>query len=147
MIEKLSLYQNMIRVLRDIDYIVVKTLFFLTFHTSEESYFKEAWRHRTIDRSFGLWKEGCLIGLAIVRDTKLEYICIDPTQQGHGWGSLLLRHVLSICPTLYLNPADDPVLCRWYERHGFQLSNEVEHSIFTTRCYVRHRYDTRNKNA
>ena len=137
----------MICVLRNIDYIVVKTLFFLTFHTSEESYFKEAWQHRSIDHSFGLWKEGCMIGLAIGRDTKLEYICIDPTQPGHGWGSLLLRHVLSICPTLYLNPADDPVLCQWYERHGFQLSNEEECLSSTHRCYVRHRYDTRSKTA
>lgn len=147
MIEKLSLYQNMIRVLRDTDYMVVKTLFQRNFYTSEDLPFKEAWRNRTPDLSFGLWMEGCLIGMAVVRDTKLEYICIDPSQQGGGWGSLLLRHVISVCPTLYLNPADDPALCRWYERHGFQLSNEVEHSTFTTRCYVRHGYHTRSKTA
>lgn len=147
MIEKLSLYQNMIRVLHDTDYMVVKTLFFLTFHISEESYFKEAWRNRTVDRSFGLWKDGCLIGLAIVYDTKLEYICIVPSQQGSGWGSFLLRHVLSVCPTLYLNPADDPILCRWYERHGFTLSNEEECPSSTRRCYVRHGYPTRSKTA
>lgn len=137
----------MIRVLRDIDYMVVKSLFYLNFHISEDPYFKEAWQHRTRDFSFGLWQDGCLIGIAVVCNTKLEYICIEPTQQGHGWGSLLLQHVLSVCPTLYLNPADDPVLCRWYERHGFQLSNEDVCSSSTRRCYVRHSYHTRSKTS
>jgi hypothetical protein len=137
----------MIRVLRDIDYMVVKSLFHLNFHISEEPYFKEAWKNRTRDLSFGLWKEGCLIGIAIVCITKLEYICIDPMQQGHGWGSFLLQYVLSVCPILYLNPADDLALCRWYERHGFQLSNENTCSLSTRRCYVRHSYHTRSKTA
>ena len=137
----------MLRVLRDIDYMVVKSLFYLNFHISEDPYFKEAWQNRTRDFSFGLWQDGCLIGIAVVCDTKLEYICIEPTQQGHGWGSLLLQHVLSVCPTLYLNPADDPSLCRWYERHGFQLSNEVVYSSSTHRCYVRHSYHTRSKTS
>lgn len=135
----------MIRVLRDTDYMVVKTLFLRNFHISEAPYFKEAWHNRSLDCSVGLWKEGCMIGLAMVRDTKLEYICIEPTQQRHGWGSFLLQYVLSVCPTLYLNPADDPVLCRWYERHGFTLSNEEECSSSTHRCYVRHGYPTRSK--
>ena len=134
----------MIRILRDIDHTIAKTLFQNNFFTTEDPYFKDAWANRSVDRSFGLWKKG-LIGLAIVRDTKLEYICIDPAAQGRGWGSLLLQHVLSMCPTLYLNPADDPVLCRWYERHGFQLSNETTCPKWTRRCYVRHAYDTRSK--
>ena len=137
----------MIRVLCDTDYMVVKTLFSRNFHISEAPYFKEAWRNRTHDKSFGLWMEGCIIGLAIVCDTKLEYICIEPSQQGSGWGSFLIQHVLSVCPTLYLNPVDDPVLCRWYERHGFQLSNEDECPSSTRRCYVRHQHDTRSKTA
>ena len=136
---------QMIRTLREIDRVVVQTLFRHNFLTPEDPYFKDAWKHRTRHLSFGLWNEGSLIGMALVRHTKLEYICIDPSQQGHGWGSMLLQHVLSVCPTLYLNPADDPALCRWYERHGFQLSNEVEYPRFISRCYVRHRYETRSK--
>jgi GNAT superfamily N-acetyltransferase len=135
----------MIRILRDINYTVAKTIFQNNFFTTEDPYFKEAWDNRSVDRSFGLWKEGCLIGLAIVCDTKLDYICIDPAAQGCGWGSILLQHVLSVCPTLYLNPADDPLLCKWYERHGFQLSNERVYPKWTRRCYVRHAYDTRSK--
>ena len=135
----------MIRPLRDTDYVIAKALFQRNFLESEHPYFKGAWDNRTRDRSFGLWVEGCLFGIAVVCDTKLDYICIEPTQQGGGWGSFLLRLVLSVCPTLYLNPADDLELCRWYEHHGFQLSNEFNHVLYTTRCYVRHRYDTRSK--
>ena len=135
----------MIRSLRDTDYVVANVLFRRNFLESEHPYFKGSWDKRTPERSFGLWLEGCLIGIAVVCDTKLEYICIEPVKQGAGWGSTLLQHVISVCPTLYLNPADDSVLCRWYERHGFQLSNQVEHPTFTTRCYVRHTYFTRSK--
>jgi len=135
----------MIRSLRGTDYAIANALFQRNFLASEHPYFKGAWDRRTPERSFGLWVDGCLIGIAVVCTTKLEYICIEPVQHGAGWGTLLLEHVLSICPTLYLNPADDPALCRWYERHGFQLSNEVAHSTFTTRCYVRHTYETRSK--
>jgi len=137
----------MFGVLRNFDYVIAKTLFQKNFLESEYPYFKGAWDRRTREHSYGLWIEGCLIGIAIVCDTKLEYICIDPSHQGGGWGSKLLQFVLSTCPTLYLNPADDPALCRWYERHGFQLSNEFEYPTFTTRCYVRHQYYTRSKDT
>jgi GNAT superfamily N-acetyltransferase len=134
----------MIRLLRDIDHYVTKQLFQSNFYHTEDVYFKDAWAFRTRDHSFGLWLEGVMIGMAVVRENKLEYICIEPTQQGHGWGSILLQHVLSVCPILYLNPADDPVLCRWYEKHGFRLSKEVRGPHYTARCYVHHNYPTRS---
>ncbi len=135
----------MIRILHNADHAVVKTLFQDNFTISEVPFFNKAWKNRTKDRSFGLWTEDCLIGMAVVCDTKLEYICIDPLHQGKGWGSILLRHLLSVCPTLYLNPADDLALCKWYEKHGFQLSKEVKCSQWTERCYVHHTYATRSK--
>jgi len=136
----------MLRILNDTDHYVTKQLFQRNFKHSEDRYFKEAWPERTRDHSFGLWLEGVMIGMALVCNSKLEYICIEPTQQGHGWGSILLKHVLSVCPTLYLNPADDPVLCKWYEKHGFRLSKEVTYPRWTARCYVHHTYPTRSKN-
>jgi len=135
----------MIRILHDTDHAVVKKLFQCNFILSEEPYFRTAWKNRTKDRSFGLWIEKYLIGMTVVCDTKLEYICIDPLHQGKGWGSILLQHLLSTCPTLYLNPADDLALCKWYEKHGFQLSKEVKCSQWTERCYVHHTYATRSK--
>ena len=131
----------MIRALTD--RVAAFSLFQRTFHSSENSYFNKAWR--TQDCAFGLWHDGSLIGMAIVCGTKLEYISIDPDVQGKGFGSHLLQHMLSIYPTLYLNPADDPVLCRWYERNGFTLSSQIVGSPHTSRCYVRHRYPTRSK--
>lgn len=134
----------MIRCLRDTDYHVVKQLFEKVFHLSEMSYFTEAWKDRSQPCSVGLWREGVLIGMAIVCDNKLEFLCIDPRHQGQGWGSKLLCHVMENCPSLYLIPVDDPVLCKWYERHGFHLSHELEMSDCTMRYYVRHPYSTRS---
>jgi len=135
----------MFRVLRDIDSYFVRELFKRNFHTSEEVYFKKAWKERTREHSFGLWNDDMLIGITIVCDTKLEYICIEPSEQGNGWGSKLLQYLLSVCPTLYLHPADDIELCKWYERQGFQLSNEIRYPLYMKRCYVHHTYPTRSK--
>ena len=135
----------MFYVLREFDIIFVRQIFKKTFDNSELPYFNEAWNHRTREHSMGVWTYGKLIGVAIVRDNKLEYICVDPEYQGKGVGTELLRYVLTLCPNLYLHPADDPVLCKWYEREGFQLSNEVDYSTYTKRCYVHHDHFTRSK--
>ena len=134
----------MIRCLRDTEYYAVKQLFEKVFHLSEMSYFTEAWNRRSQSRSIGLWQEGVLIGMAIVCGNKLEFLCIDPPYQSQGWGSNMLRHVMENCPSLYLIPVDDPVLCKWYERHGFHLSHELEMSDCTMRYYVRHPHVTRS---
>ena len=132
----------MIRCLRDTDYSIVKQLFEKVFHLSELSYFKEAWKDRSQSNSIGLWREGALSGMAIVCGNKLEFLCIDPYHQSQGWGTKLLYHILENCPSLYLIPVDDPVLCKWYEKHGFHLSHEM--SDYAIRYYVRHPYSTRS---
>ena len=133
----------MIRPLLDTDHKIAKELFQRNFHSSEDVYFVPAWKSRNRDHSFGLWIHGSLLGIAIVKGSKLEYICIEPTQHSKGWGSMLLQHVVSVCPTLHLIPADDNKLCRWYEKQGFYLSREDEFPNYTMRCYVRHTHDTR----
>ena len=135
----------MIQILQNTDFMNVKELFQRNFTLSEDLYFRMAWKKRTKDRSFGLWIDEQLIGMLIICNTKIEYICIDPSYQGKGWGSFLLQHVLSLYPTLYLNPADDIPLCKWYERQGFQLSKEVKYTQWTERCYVHHDHHTRSK--
>jgi ribosomal protein S18 acetylase RimI-like enzyme len=59
----------------------------------------------------------------------LPLIGVDPTRQGEGYGSALLRHALVRCDRdglpAYLessNPANIPL----YERHGFELLGEVQ---------------------
>jgi GNAT superfamily N-acetyltransferase len=134
----------MIRCLSDTDLYAAITLFQSVFHFSETPFFTTAWMERYQSRSVGLWEENSLIGMAIVCGQKLEYLCIDPKHQNKGWGSILLKHVIDQCPSLYLIPADDPVLCKWYEKHGFHLSHELEMSDCTMRYYVRHPYATRS---
>lgn len=135
----------MIFVLREFDLFFVRNLFKKTFDESEYTYFKDAWNNRTREHSVGVWYYGTLMGAAIVCNNKLEYIFVDPNYQGKGYGTQLINYVLSQCPTLYLNPADDPKLCEWYERLGFQLSNEVSYPTYTKRCYARHDHFTRSK--
>ena len=135
----------MIRCFHDTDYSIVRSLFERVFHTSELTYFIEAWHNRNESTSVGLWHHGILIGFALMCRTKLEYLGIDPRYQHQGWGSTLLRHVIHSCPSLYLIPADDLVLCKWYEKHGFHLSHDIQMSDYTMRYYVQHPYFTRSK--
>jgi ribosomal protein S18 acetylase RimI-like enzyme len=134
----------MIRCLRDTDYNVVEQLFEKVFHFSEMTYFIEAWKDRRQSSSIGLWQDDLLIGMAIVCGQKLEFICIDPRHQGQGWGSKVLQNVMENSPSLYLIPIDDPIVCKWYEKHGFHLSHTLEMSDYTMRYYVRHPYSTRS---
>jgi ribosomal protein S18 acetylase RimI-like enzyme len=134
----------MIRCFHDTDYYVARQLFEGVFHFSELVYFTEIWKERMESRSFGIWLDGVLIGMALVRGQKLEYLCIDPKHQSRGWGSLLLRHVMDNSPSLYLVPADDIQLCKWYEKNGFHLSHQDEMKNYTMRCYVRHPHITRS---
>jgi GNAT superfamily N-acetyltransferase len=59
----------------------------------------------------------------------LAIMGVDPTQQGHGYGSMLLQHTLTSCDRdhslAYLestNPKNIPL----YERHGFELLGTIQ---------------------
>ena len=135
----------MIRCFHDTDYSIVRSLFERVFHTSELHYFIEAWKNRSESTSVGLWQHERLIGMALMCRTKLEFLCIDPQYQHQGWGSMLLRYIMKSCPSFYLIPADDIVLCRWYEKHGLHLSHDIQMTDTTIRYYVQHPYSTRSK--
>lgn len=132
----------MIRPLLDTDYAVCKDLFQTVFHPSIHDQFLKVWKIR--GESLGLWVHGALIGFALVSGMKLEYICINESQQGCGHGSRLLTAVLSLYPALYLVPVDDVKVCKWYESHGFHLKFIEERRGHTMRRYVRHGYSLRN---
>jgi GNAT superfamily N-acetyltransferase len=133
----------MTRPLKDTDYAITKQLFQSVFDPSEDPYFIDLWKFRNQEASLGIWNTGCLVAAAIVNDGKLEYIFVDPTQQAQGLGSKLLNAILVVCPNLHLNPVDDPVVCGWYEKKGFQLKSELDTPWGTRRCYVRHTHDLR----
>jgi ribosomal protein S18 acetylase RimI-like enzyme len=132
----------MIRPLRDTDYAVCKDLFQTVFHPSIHDQFPKVWKIRC--PSLGLWVHGALIGFALVSGMKLEYICINESQQGCGHGSRLLIAVLSLYPAIHLVPVDDVKVCKWYESHGFHLEFIAERNGHTMRRYVRHGYSLRN---
>jgi ribosomal protein S18 acetylase RimI-like enzyme len=120
----------------DTEYVVVKQLFLSLFYSTDE--FRRVWTSRCKEASLGLFLHGGLIGFALVRGHKLEYICIDESHQNNGWGSVLLQKVLLQCPNLYLIPVENPAVCRWYEKQGFHLENSA------ARRYVRHTHQLRN---
>jgi ribosomal protein S18 acetylase RimI-like enzyme len=59
----------------------------------------------------------------------LPLIGVDPAQQGHGYGSALLRHALERSDTAgvpaYLE-ATSPLNKKLYERHGFEATGEIQ---------------------
>lgn len=132
----------MIRPLMDTDYAICKDLFQTVFHPSIHDQFPKIWKIRS--ESLGLWSYGALIGFALVSGMKLEYICINESQQGRGHGSRLLIAVLALYPALYLIPVDDVKVCKWYESHGFHLEFIAKRNGHTMRRYVRHGHSLRN---
>ena len=59
----------------------------------------------------------------------LPFIGVDPSQQGKGYGSALMKHTLDACDrdhaAAYLessNPKNVPL----YERHGFELLGTIQ---------------------
>ncbi len=59
----------------------------------------------------------------------LPLIGIEPTQQGKGYGSALMQHVLMQCDRdcipAYLE-ASNPAYISFYERHGFELLGTIQ---------------------
>lgn len=67
--------------------------------------------------------EGAFLGFAAVKEARLEHLYVAPTEQGKGYGSRLLGHVLAHCDgELQLHVFQRNTRGRrCYERHGFEL--------------------------
>jgi GNAT superfamily N-acetyltransferase len=131
----------MIRPLGQTDYMVTKRLFQEVFSLSEDSYFPAAWATRDTNASVGYWNSDVLIGAAIVKANKLEYIFMNHMFRGNGIGTHLLHTVIQRCPNLHLTPVDDPNVRRWYAKHGFRMTTEIN----DYRIYTRHTHNVRRK--
>lgn len=125
----------MIRTLKQTDYAVTKHLFDDVFVMSEMPKFVNAWRHR--DDSPSVWKNGVLVGAAIVGSNKLHYIFIHDEYRDHGIGTKLLNAVLAAYPTIHLTSVDDPNVKKWYVKNGFRESGDC--------VYVKHEHNLRPK--
>ena len=128
---------TMIRPLTQLDHYIVRDLFRNTFHRSEDDYFTNIWNGRDKKASIGEWIHGVLIGAAIVRNKKIEYIFVSEYHQGCGSGTRLLQYIFRIHPIIRVNPVDNPSVLHWYERHGFRLTREYMTDTGMYRCYVR----------
>jgi GNAT superfamily N-acetyltransferase len=136
---------NCIKPLTSLDGYVVRQLFRSIFHESEDPYFSAAWASRNQATSLGYWdpETETLLGAAIVVGSvysKLEYIFVSESHQGSGIGSQLLTAVISRTPNLHLVPVEDPVVFRWYEKHGFHVDSKEE----GRRIYLKHSHYLRS---
>lgn len=132
----------MIRPLKATDYRAVRQLFNTAFDMSEDKNLNPAWKYRNEAASLGIWEaDDVLVAAAIVRKTFLEFIFVDETCRGSGYGTQLLQAVLDVSPALHLTPVNDERVIRWYESQGFHLSSQEG----TRKIYVRHPYNLRSK--
>ena len=139
----------MIRALKTTDYRKTKWLFNDVFDMSEDGNFANAWRRRDREASLGIWignRGDRLVGAAIVCSgasapaATLEFIFVDESCRGGGYGRQLLAAVLAIRPALNLTPVNDDSVIRWYESQGFRYSD-----VYGERkIYVRHGYNLRS---
>lgn len=111
----------MLRPLKQTDFSAVKRLFHEAFDPSEDKHLHPVWKQRREDASLGIWRDGCLMGAALVRGTMLEYICVSTAARGGGFGTQLLQAVMALSPALHLTPVNDPRVIRWYESQGFRF--------------------------
>ena len=134
---------NCIKPLTSLDGYVVRTLFRSIFHVSEDPYFSAAWVARDRTASLGWWdsETETLLGAAVVVSQKLEYIFVSESHQGAGIGSQLLLAVLESSPNLHLVPVNDPIIFRWYEKHGFHVDSKEE----GRRIYLKHSHYLRSQ--
>jgi len=97
------------------------------FDESEEPKFIKAFPKRHPLGSVGYFYKGVLVGAAIVTPGRLEYIFTHPDFQTYGYGSAMLKQVMTQCATLSLTAVEDPGVRAWYVKHGFQ---QVSDHIF-----------------
>ncbi len=131
----------MLRPLKQTDFSAVKRLFHEAFDPSEDKHLHPVWKQRREDASLGIWRDGCLMGAALVRGTMLEYICVSTAARGGGIGTQLLQAVMALSPALHLTPVNDPRVIRWYESQGFRLSSVRG----DRKVYAKHPHQLRSK--
>lgn len=98
------------------------------FHPDDVAAFADMWYYRNWGASLCIERFGCIMGFAIVVDNKLEYLIVHPCFEGQGLGQTLVSYVIEQLreqdyPSVHLLTADNPLLCGWYGRQGFEVSS------------------------
>jgi ribosomal protein S18 acetylase RimI-like enzyme len=90
--------------------------------------FSASWRNRASKESVGLFRQGHLVGFAIVSfhtrnhgNRYVDYIAVHSNYRGCGYGDRLIRHVMSGAKAarrgIHLYPLKQ--VAPWYKKHGF----------------------------
>lgn len=119
------------------DFERVYTMFLKVFdQTKWEQDFHVAWTTRIQEASQGVYSEdGNLLAYTIVTLKEdndqspywfLEFLAVDPDEQGVGLGSTLLQTLLEKNKRIALVPLNNDKLINWYKRHGFTVISKKE---------------------
>ena len=113
------------------DYYPVKQIYKGAFSLDDHpmSDLRDSWYLRSEENSYGIFLDYTLIGFAVCSfdshsgdNMYLDYIAIDETVRGKGYGSILLNILLDKCSTehrsIHLFP-DSIELAVWYKKFGF----------------------------
>jgi GNAT superfamily N-acetyltransferase len=97
--------------------------------------FVDMWKYRNEYASIGVECDGQIVGFGIAVENKIEYVAVSEHLSGMGLGKALVNTMVYCIredgyKTSWLITADDPTLCLWYERIGFEHSSEATNSWF-----------------
>jgi ribosomal protein S18 acetylase RimI-like enzyme len=114
-----------LRTINDTDYNAVFSLFRKIFPPSDTCDFQNAWKAKNKQSSMGLFDRSTLIGFGLVCENRLWFIAIDSKYQKYGYGSFLLRSIMSTMDSLCLTPVNEVKVIEWYKRHGFRITETM----------------------
>lgn len=113
------------------DYSATKQIYKGAFSLDDHpmSDLSDSWNIRSEENSYGIFLDSTLIGFALCSfdshsgdNMYLDYIAINETVRGKGFGSILLNTLLDKCSTehrsIHLFP-DSFELAVWYKKFGF----------------------------
>lgn len=115
-----------LRTLEDTDYANTKSLMSERFSRGDVDVFKSLWKWRNFSASLCIEKFGAILGFGLVVDNKIEYLAVSDHFGGRGMGQILVSYITEILEeegykSIHLMTANDPLLCRWYRRLGFEV--------------------------
>lgn len=115
------------------DYPEMEKMFDCVFPESETG-LPDAFEYRVRNLSKGIYLDsGDLAGFILCdvhgkefEQIKINYIVVHPDYQNHGFGSLLLQTVVSLCLKMKKQVSLIPVMklhiLRWYRKQGFRIT-------------------------
>lgn len=112
------------RILEESDFTETLRIFTEVFEEEELNTFLSSWITRRKEVSYGIFTGKSLEGFTIVRNQHIEFIGVDPKNQGKGIGTHLLHKVMDVLEgDITLIPLNDEKIIHWYKKNGFQIES------------------------